>query len=81
MQCSAAGEFRVRRDFPPVSQLKAARAGGQPWPTVVIHALAREEYRPDIEGPLCLFVNLRGQGRTKLGNRWLQLQQLLVIVV
>lgn len=73
MLCSAANSFRVRRDFPPVSELKAARAGGQPWPTVVIHTLAREEYRPDIEGPLCLFVNLHGQGRTKLGSRWLQL--------
>lgn len=73
MLCSAAGSFRVCRDFPPVSQLKAARAAGQPWPTVVIHTLAREEYRPDIEGPLCLFVNLRGKGRTKLGTRWLEL--------
>jgi AraC family transcriptional regulator len=71
MLCYAAGSFRVRRDFPPVSELKAARAGGQPWPTVVIHALTREQYRPDIEGPLCLFVNLRGTGRAKLGNRWL----------
>jgi AraC family transcriptional regulator len=73
MLCSAASSFGVRRDFPPVSQLKAARAAGQPWPTVVIHTLAREEYRPNIEGPLCLFVNLRGKGRTKLGNRWLEL--------
>jgi hypothetical protein len=40
----------------------AARSAGQPWPTVVIHTLAREEYRPDIEGPLCVFVNLRGTG-------------------
>lgn len=71
MLCSAASSFRVRHDFPPVAELKAARSGGQPWPTVVIHALAREEYRPDIEGPLCLFVNLRGKARTKLGNRWL----------
>jgi AraC family transcriptional regulator len=69
----SASSFRVRRDFPPVSQLKAARAAGQPWPTVVIHTLAREEYRPDIEGPLCLFVNLRGKSRTKLGKRWLPL--------
>lgn len=73
MLCSADSSFRVRGDFPPVSQLKAARAAGQPWPTVVIHTLAREEYRPDIEGPLCLFVNLRGTGRTRLGNRWLEL--------
>jgi AraC family transcriptional regulator len=73
MLCSADSSFRVRGDFPPVSQLKAARAAGQPWPTVVIHTLAREEYRPDIEGPLCLFVNLRGTGRTKLGSRWLEL--------
>jgi AraC family transcriptional regulator len=73
MFCSAASSFRVRGDFPPVSQLKAARASGQPWPTVVIHTLAREEYRPDIVGPLSLFVNLRGMGRTRLGNRWLEL--------
>jgi len=73
MLCSADSSFRVRGDFPPVSQLKAARAAGQPWPTVVIHTLAREEYRPDIEGPLCLFVNLRGKGRTRLGSRWLEL--------
>jgi hypothetical protein len=61
MFCSPTGSFRVRHDFPAVSQLKAARAEGQPWPTVVIHTLAREEYRPDIEAPLCLFVNLRGR--------------------
>lgn len=73
MFCSGDSAFRVRGDFPPVSQLKAARAAGQPWCTVVIHTLAREEYRPDIEGPLSLFVNLRGTGRTKLGNRWLSL--------
>jgi AraC family transcriptional regulator len=71
MLCTAESSFRVRRDFPPVAELKAARACGQPWPTVVIHTLARKEYRPDIEGPLSLFVNLRGTGRTKLGQRWL----------
>jgi hypothetical protein len=69
MLCSAASSFGVRRDFPPVSQLKAARAAGQPWPTVVIHTLAREEYRPDIEGPLCLFVNLRGKGHRRSKSR------------
>jgi AraC family transcriptional regulator len=73
MLCDAESSFRVRRDFPPVAQLKAALAAGTPWPTVVIHARARDEYRPDIDGPLSLFVNLRGKGRTKLGSRWLDL--------
>ena len=73
MLCDSGSSFRVREDFPPVSQLRAARAQAQPWPTVVIHTLAREEYRPDIEGPLSLFVNLRGKSRTKLDNRWLDL--------
>jgi len=31
--------------------------------------LAREESRADIEGPLCLFVNLRGGSRIKLDQR------------
>jgi AraC family transcriptional regulator len=73
MLCDAATSPCVRHDFPPVAQLKSARAAGTPWPTVVIHTLARDEYRPDIDGPLSLFVNLRGKGRMKLENRWLAL--------
>jgi AraC family transcriptional regulator len=71
MLCADLSSLCVRRDFPPVARLKSARAAGTPWPTVVIHTLARDEYRPDVDVPLSLFVNLRGKGRMKLENRWL----------
>lgn len=52
-----------------MASLKAGLAAGGRWPNVVIRTRAHNEYRPDISGPLCLFVNLYGNARTTLGGR------------
>lgn len=54
--------------FPDLAWLKQqvalgfpARNAGQGWPTLILHTRNQVSYRPNIKGPLSLFVNLRGQ--------------------
>lgn len=39
------------------------------FPSVVINATSRSQYRPDITGPLSVFMNLRGESRCKVDGR------------
>lgn len=39
------------------------------FPSVVINAKSRSQYRPDITGPLSVFMNLRGESRCKVDGR------------
>lgn len=39
------------------------------FPSVVINAKSRSQYRPDIIGPLSVFMNLRGESRCKVDGR------------
>src|SRR5690242_19626079 len=64
----------ILHEFPDLAWLKSQITQGftnrQGWkglalnttglPSVIIHANVRECYRPDIKGPLSLFLNLRG---------------------
>ena len=58
-----AARFRDRRGL---SNL-ALDADG--FPSVVINATTKESYRPDIVGPVSLFLNLKGQSRCKVDGR------------
>lgn len=54
-----------RTDFPDLTWLRARIARGFPtagggWPSVVLNVRGRAEHRPDIRGPLSLFLNVRG---------------------
>jgi AraC family transcriptional regulator len=54
----------IRNSFPDLGWLKSRIASwaAQPgWPNVILHVQAAGCYRPDIEGPLSLFMNLKGQ--------------------
>ncbi|MEM6785596.1 MAG: helix-turn-helix transcriptional regulator [Bacteroidota bacterium] len=46
--------------FPDLAYLKSCIATRQAWPTVLLQVKAREEYRPDVLGPLSLFANVAG---------------------
>lgn len=38
------------------------------WPNVIIHSKVQQIYRPEIKGPLSIFVNLSGQSFCKVNN-------------
>jgi AraC family transcriptional regulator len=54
-------------DFPDLAWLKQQvaqrwpdRTAGQGWPTLILHTQGKASYRPNIQGPLLLFINLQG---------------------
>lgn len=63
------------QQFPDIVWLKDqikqrfATAGAPGWPNVVLNVAARETYRPNIAGPLTLFMNVRGTSRCTVGRR------------
>jgi AraC family transcriptional regulator len=58
-----------RTAFPDIDLLreKIKSRGKQGWPTCILHVKTTEEYRPDIRGPLSLFINLKGQSQVRVG--------------
>ncbi|HLA64291.1 MAG TPA: AraC family transcriptional regulator [Rhodothermales bacterium] len=57
-----------RTTFPDVGALKAMIVERGAWPTVLLRVAARDEYRPDIPGPLSLFANRRGTSVVRVGG-------------
>ncbi|MEZ0374470.1 MAG: helix-turn-helix domain-containing protein [Candidatus Sericytochromatia bacterium] len=53
----------VRKAFPDLGWLKAHTDSGAGWPTLIMNATASSSWRPDIRGPLTLFMNLSGTSR------------------
>jgi AraC family transcriptional regulator len=49
----------VRRVFPDLGWLKSQASQGT-WPTLIMNATTSQSWRPDIRGPLTLFLNLQG---------------------
>jgi len=43
------------------------------FPSVIIHTSAKEIHRPDITGPLSLFLNIRGTSHCKVDDRTVQI--------
>ncbi|GAB2961157.1 hypothetical protein GCM10027048_31510 [Hymenobacter coalescens] len=69
----------LRTAFPDLTWLKrevAHRfADGRGWPSVIIQAQpAGPVHRPDIEGPLSLFMNLRGSSACAVGGRRVRIE-------
>ncbi|MDO1447874.1 helix-turn-helix domain-containing protein [Rhodocytophaga aerolata] len=62
----------IRKDFPDLQwlkkQIEAEQFKKTGWPNVVIHAIGKREYRPDIKGTLSLFMNMRGESRCGVGK-------------
>lgn len=50
----------VRKSFPRLDWLKSRVNQGGAWPTLIMNATVSQNWRPDIRGPLTLFLNLRG---------------------
>lgn len=50
----------VRKAFPELNWLKSHANAGSHWPSLIMNATASSNWRPDIRGPLTLFVNLSG---------------------
>lgn len=60
----------LRTAFPDLRWLKQAIATGQGWPSVILNVCPAEVVeRPDIAGPLSLFLNLRGESFCTLEGR------------
>jgi AraC family transcriptional regulator len=60
----------IRNSFPDLSWLKSRIAGPVPaWPNVILHVQAAGCYRPDIEGPLSVFMNLKGQSQCAVAGK------------
>lgn len=59
-----------RTAFPDLEflQNKIKSLGKEGWPTCILHVKNAEEYRPDIRGPLSLFINLQGQSQVRVGS-------------
>ncbi len=61
------------REFPDINYLKNRITrewepqGG--WPTVILNAQSNQVYRPDIKGPLSLFMNLKGKSRAGANSK------------
>ncbi len=60
-------------EFPDINYLKNRITrewepqGG--WPTVILNAHSNQVYRPDIKGPLSLFMNLKGKSRAGANSK------------
>jgi AraC family transcriptional regulator len=68
-----AGPILYNTQFPDLDWLnRQIRHGfennkGKGWPTVIMHTQSREAYRPDIKGPLSIFMNLKGESYCQTG--------------
>ncbi|MBV9989635.1 MAG: helix-turn-helix transcriptional regulator [Chitinophagaceae bacterium] len=63
LKARIAENFRSRRGL---GNLQLDTEG---FPSVVINAKSKETFRPDIAGPLSVFINLQGQSRCKVDGR------------
>ena len=60
----------LRFAFPDLAWLKGVIASSRAWPSVVLNVAPAEKVeRPDIAGPLSLFLNLRGESFCSVGGR------------
>lgn len=54
----------IRREFPDLQWLKQQAesnfADGRGWPTLILNTSVRQAMRPDIKGPLSIFLNISG---------------------
>lgn len=41
---------------------------GKPWPNVVLNVKTKENFRPDVQGPLSIFVNLKGSSLCRING-------------
>lgn len=68
-----------RHDFPDLGFLHryvaAAKASGKGWDSKVLHVRTGAIHRPDIDGPLSLFMNLSGESRVRVGKRAVRVEQ------
>jgi AraC family transcriptional regulator len=62
----------IRHNFPDLQWLKKQIATEQftkkGWPNVIIHAQGISDYRPDIKGPLSIFMNVQGESHCGVGK-------------
>ena len=63
--------------FPDIHRLKhiikQAKETGQDWPHVLLNVTTHEAYRPEVEGPLSIFMNIKGKSQCKVDNQMHQI--------
>ncbi len=61
-----------RTQFPNIHFLKRMIAqredDGIGWPTCILNVKTQQDYRPEVKGPLSLFINLEGRSHCKVGR-------------
>ena len=61
------------KEFPDIAYLKNRISKewekDKGWPTVILNAKASQSHRPDIKGPLSLFMNISGKSRAGIGSK------------
>jgi len=64
----------IRHDFLEVDFLKTIikqrQASGEGWPVCVLNVNTNQEFRPEIDGTLSIFSNVKGASRCKVGRQW-----------
>lgn len=74
-------ESPYRTDFPDITWLRSAiaerRSHGHGWPTIIHHVRTESQVRDNVDGPLSIFLNLRGtstvevdQHRRIVSDQW-----------
>lgn len=48
--------------------IKTGNELGKPWPNVVLNVKTKENFRPDVQGPLSIFVNLKGSSLCRINS-------------
>jgi AraC family transcriptional regulator len=68
----------IRREFPDLEwlkkQIEQRFETKQGWPNVILHTKSRQTYRPDIEGTLSLFMNIKGQSRCAVDKQMVNIE-------
>lgn len=62
----------LHSQFPDINWLKKMiqerELSGKGWPTCILNVNTQQAYRPEVRGPLSLFINLDGQSHCQVGN-------------
>ncbi|MEM1000705.1 MAG: AraC family transcriptional regulator [Bacteroidota bacterium] len=62
----------LRTQFPDLAHLHArierGRRNGEGWPTCILNVKTQTVYRPEVKGPLSLFINRRGTSHCRVGS-------------
>lgn len=64
----------ILNQFPDIhwlkNRIKVRKEAGLGWQTVILNVSKQADFRPDIDGPFSLFLNLSGESSISTGKQW-----------